>query len=61
MTTCSSFVGSCVRWQGNIELRNIEFTYPNRPNQKIYGGPTYPNGYSLKIKAGETVALVGPR
>lgn len=54
-------VGSFVRWQGNIELRNIEFTYPNRPNQKIYGGPTYPNGYSLKIKAGETVALVGPR
>lgn len=48
-------------WQGEIELSGVSFFYPNRPNQQIYGGPNFPKGYSLKIKAGESVALVGPR
>jgi ABC-type lipoprotein export system ATPase subunit len=33
---------------------------PNRPQHQIYGGEGCPDGYNLKIRAGETVALVGP-
>ncbi|KAG6586737.1 multidrug resistance protein ABC superfamily [Phytophthora cinnamomi] len=38
---------------GDIEFRNLEFTYPARPAAKIY------KNYSLKIARGQTVALVG--
>ncbi|KAE9201145.1 ABC transporter B family member 11 [Phytophthora fragariae] len=38
---------------GDIEFRNLEFTYPARPDAKIY------KNYSLKIARGQTVALVG--
>ncbi|POM72050.1 ABC Superfamily [Phytophthora palmivora] len=38
---------------GDIEFRNLEFTYPARPDAKIY------KNYSLKITRGQTVALVG--
>lgn len=38
---------------GDIELRDICFTYPSRPNDRIF------NGLSLSILNGETVALVG--
>lgn len=38
---------------GNIEIKDIVFAYPSRPNINIC------NSYSLSIKAGETVALVG--
>ncbi|PAV82455.1 hypothetical protein WR25_16269 isoform Z [Diploscapter pachys] len=39
---------------GNIELKNVHFTYPSRRNNPIL------NDVSLEINKGETVALVGP-
>lgn len=39
--------------KGLIELKNVFFSYPSRPNQMIF------KGLSLKIEAGRTVALVG--
>ncbi|XP_065875017.1 ABC transporter B family member 15-like [Euphorbia lathyris] len=39
--------------KGNIELQNIYFSYPARPNQMIF------KDLSLKIEAGKTMALVG--
>ncbi|KAA0034243.1 putative multidrug resistance protein [Cucumis melo var. makuwa] len=38
---------------GEVELKNVFFAYPTRPDQLIF------NGLSLKIEAGTTVALVG--
>ncbi|XP_032764763.1 ATP-binding cassette sub-family B member 5 [Rattus rattus] len=40
--------------EGNIEFKNVSFSYPSRPSAKIL------KGFNLKIKSGETVALVGP-
>ncbi|KAM7464693.1 hypothetical protein LguiA_032814 [Lonicera macranthoides] len=39
--------------KGLIELKNVFFSYPSRPQQMIFQGLT------LKIEAGKTVALVG--
>ncbi|KAH9708541.1 ABC transporter B family member 15 [Citrus sinensis] len=39
--------------KGFIELKNVFFSYPSRPDQMIF------KGLSLKIGAGKTVALVG--
>uniref|UniRef100_A0A0M3HK50 ABC transporter domain-containing protein n=2 Tax=Ascaris TaxID=6251 RepID=A0A0M3HK50_ASCLU len=39
--------------KGQIELKNIEFSYPARPDIKIL------NGISFSVNPGETVALVG--
>ncbi|XP_038994067.1 ABC transporter B family member 15-like [Hibiscus syriacus] len=39
--------------KGQIELKNVFFSYPSRPNQMIF------KGLSLKIEAGKTMALVG--
>ncbi len=39
---------------GNIELKHVYFHYPKRPDVPIL------KDFSLKIKAGETVAVVGP-
>jgi ATP-binding cassette subfamily B (MDR/TAP) protein 1 len=38
---------------GNIELREVDFTYPSRDNNPIL------QGFSLTIPAGKVVALVG--
>ncbi|CAK4720726.1 unnamed protein product [Aphanomyces euteiches] len=39
--------------KGDVELRGLDFCYPSRPDSKIY------KNYNLKIKSGQTVALVG--
>eukprot|EP00474_Spongospora_subterranea_P008970 CRZ09428.1 hypothetical protein [Spongospora subterranea] len=39
--------------KGRIELNNVEFFYPARPNVKVL------NGFTLTIQPGTTVALVG--
>ncbi|XP_010999324.1 PREDICTED: ABC transporter B family member 4-like [Populus euphratica] len=39
--------------QGDIELKDIHFSYPARPDEKIF------NGFSLAIPPGTTAALVG--
>lgn len=40
--------------RGEIELRNVTFAYPTRPDKLVC------KDYSLKIDAGTTVALCGP-
>jgi ATP-binding cassette subfamily B (MDR/TAP) protein 1 len=42
------------RARGMIELKNVSFHYPTRPDVTVC------KGYSLTIEPGETVALVGP-
>lgn len=39
---------------GEIEFKDLSFAYPTRPDTLVF------NGLSLKIKSGQTVALVGP-
>uniref|UniRef100_A0A3P8UJZ5 ATP-binding cassette, sub-family B (MDR/TAP), member 4 n=1 Tax=Cynoglossus semilaevis TaxID=244447 RepID=A0A3P8UJZ5_CYNSE len=39
--------------QGNIEFKNIHFTYPSRPDVKIL------ENMSLSVSSGQTIALVG--
>ncbi|PON64855.1 ABC transporter [Parasponia andersonii] len=38
---------------GDIDLRDVYFSYPNRPDEQIF------NGFSLSIPSGTTAALVG--
>ncbi|XP_022359035.1 ATP-binding cassette sub-family B member 5 [Enhydra lutris kenyoni] len=40
--------------EGTVEFKNVYFSYPSRPSVKIL------KDLNLKIKSGETVALVGP-
>jgi ATP-binding cassette subfamily B protein len=40
--------------RGTVELRNVHFAYPTRPDLSAL------NGVSFKVARGETVALVGP-
>jgi ATP-binding cassette subfamily B (MDR/TAP) protein 1 len=42
------------RASGKIELNNVTFRYPTRPDVEVC------KGYSLTIEPGEMVALVGP-
>jgi ABC-type multidrug transport system fused ATPase/permease subunit len=41
------------KFSGDLTFRGCYFTYPNRPEAQIL------NGLSLKVRRGETVALVG--
>ena len=45
------FQGSC---NGQIEFKNVEFTYPTRPELKVIKGLT------CSFDAGKTTAIVGP-
>jgi ATP-binding cassette subfamily B (MDR/TAP) protein 1 len=38
---------------GDVELKDVNFSYPARPEQRIF------NGFSISIPTGTTVALVG--
>ncbi|KAM5271800.1 ATP-binding cassette sub-family B member 5 [Ctenodactylus gundi] len=40
--------------EGTVEFKNVSFNYPSRPSNKIL------KDVNLKMKSGETVALVGP-
>ncbi|CAN1325845.1 Putative multidrug resistance protein [Linum perenne] len=40
--------------RGKVEMKEVYFAYPSRPDQMIF------KGLNLKIDAGKTVALVGP-
>ena len=38
-----------------INFHDVEFTYPSRPEQKIF------RGLEMGVREGETLAIVGPR
>jgi ABC-type multidrug transport system fused ATPase/permease subunit len=40
--------------KGNISFKDVVFTYPTRPDNRVL------KGLNLEIEAGKTVALVGP-
>ena len=40
--------------QGNLEFKNVQFSYPTRPNDLIL------QGLSVSVPAGKSIALVGP-
>ncbi len=40
--------------EGNIEFKEVDFTYPTRPEMKVL------DQFNLKVNKGEVVALVGP-
>ncbi len=40
--------------QGNVEFRNVKFSYPNAPDKEII------HNFSVKVKPGQKVAIVGP-
>jgi len=42
------------KFKGDIEFKNLGFAYSSRPDQKVI------DDFSLKVAAGEQVALVGP-
>ena len=46
--------GDLVRFKGNIEYKNVHFSYPTREDIAVL------KGIDFKIKAGQKVALVGP-
>ncbi|XP_073138937.1 ABC transporter B family member 11-like [Henckelia pumila] len=39
--------------KGDVELNDVHFSYPSRPNEKIF------SGFSLRVPDGTTLALVG--
>lgn len=45
--------GSLEKVEGHIELKDVHFAYPMRPDVKVF------RGFSLKVQAGHSIALVG--
>jgi len=45
---------SLPNFKGEFELKNLSFSYPNRPDTKVL------NNLSFEVKAGEQIAVVGP-
>jgi ATP-binding cassette, subfamily B, bacterial len=47
--------------KGEVEFRNVDFAYPLMKGEKGEGSPAEPvlSGISFKVKAGQTVAIVG--
>lgn len=43
----------CKPFKGELELHNVRFAYPNRPKTAVL------DGFSMRVRAGETVVLVG--
>lgn len=39
--------------KGDVEVRDVHFSYPSRPNETIF------NGFSLRVASGSKLALVG--
>lgn len=39
--------------KGNIEIKNLHFSYPTRPTEEVL------KGINISIKAGQTIAFVG--
>jgi ATP-binding cassette subfamily B protein len=46
--------GADSRFRGDVEFRNVSFSYPSRPDLPVL------RGLSLAARAGEKIALVGP-
>jgi ABC-type multidrug transport system fused ATPase/permease subunit len=44
-----------VHIQGHLSFKNVEFSYPTRPNEMVL------KGLSTDVRPGQTVAFVGPR
>lgn len=40
--------------KGNLEFKDVQFSYPTRPNHAVL------KGLSVNVPAGKTIALVGP-
>lgn len=43
-----------VNYSGEIEFKNVKFAYPSNPNKEII------HNFSIKVKPGQKVAIVGP-
>ena len=51
--TCLIKEGKIVPIKGHIQFKNVEFSYPTRPDAKVL------NNMSFELQAGKTVAIVG--
>lgn len=53
--------GYAEQMKGEVEFRNVDFAYPLMKGEKGEGSPAEPvlSGISFKVKAGQTVAIVG--
>lgn len=43
-----------VNYSGEVEFKNVKFAYPSNPNKEII------HNFSIKVKPGQKVAIVGP-
>ena len=50
---CTHAAKQLAEVKGDLEIRDVNFSYPQRPKVKVL------RGFSLTARAGQTVALVG--